>query len=43
MKETISAILLSGLLVVGMSSCHTAFKIGRSTRTDQIRKILIRK
>lgn len=29
MKKTISAILLSGLLVMGMSSCHTAFKIGR--------------
>ncbi len=29
MKKTISAILLSGLLVMGMSSCHTASKIGR--------------
>lgn len=29
MKKTISAILLSGLLFMGMSSCHTASKIGR--------------
>lgn len=29
MKKAISAVLLSGLLVMGMSSCHTASKIGR--------------